>query len=225
MKPEIELDGDGFNFAVPLGDGPAMLTGGSPTWEEINRPGRIALTKYTGQTLIKLDVPVFLDGWPDRSVENEIEQILRLCRGRKGNRPPDFTASGPIPYSGARFVMELPDWGDGVRASKFHGIHGELVRQELTLKLVQFITSAAIHFAPRGRFGDTAVGHGQPVETTVLHDGETLLEVSKRIYGTAGRAGAIGKRNGIKDTRRGLRAGKHLSLPRAEPTKSKSKGD
>jgi hypothetical protein len=212
MKPEVRLFSRGkFDFTVPLGGGPAVLSGGSPNWEEVARSNRVAMTDYRGQTLIRVDVPVLLDGWPHDSVEDEVEQILKLCRGREGQRPPDFTASGPIPYSGTRFVMELPEWGDGLRSAPFRGRGGELVRQELTLKLLQFIDPDTVRFRRINRMG---VGKGKPVQTTVLHDGETLLRVSTRMYGNPNRAGEIGKLNGINDTRRKLQAGRRLSLPR-----------
>lgn len=209
MKPEVRLHGASFDFAVPLGSEPPSLTGGSPNWEEVARPGRVAMTDYRGQGLIRVDLPIFFDGWPDSSVESKVERVLRLCRGRDGERPPDFTATGPMPYSGSRFVMELPDWGDGLRAGRGTGIRGELVRQALTLKLLQFVDPATVRFQPRG----IGIGKARPVETIVQHDGETLLEVAARVYGSVTKAGEIAKLNGIRDTRRGLKAGKHLALP------------
>jgi hypothetical protein len=224
MKPEIVLDGREFKFSVPLGSEPASLVGGSPTWEEVARPSRTALTNYTGQTLLKVDVPVLLDGWPSvghprfRSVQDDVDQILRLCRSREANRPPDFTASGPIPYSGTRFVMELPDWGDGLRADEGTGIRGELVRQALVLHLTQFIDPDTLRFRRKGAYMRRKGG------TITLKEGETLLEVSARIYGDTSWAKELALVNGIKDVRKKLPAGTKITLAVAAIAKHHSLG-
>lgn len=206
MRPEVRLHGNEFDLTAPLGLTPATISGGSPNWEEVNRPSRTALTNYTGQTLLRIDVPTLFDGWPDRPVEDEIEQILRLCRSREGQRPPDFTATGPIPYSGSRFVMELPDWGDGLRADLGTGIRGALVRQELTLHLIQFIDPETIRFRRKGAYQRKRGG------VITLAKDETLLQVSARIYGDTSWARELAAVNGIRDVRKKLPAGTKITL-------------
>ena len=216
-KPEIRLRGKKFEFSVPLGDGPVVPTAGGARIEEVTRPERPGLTVYEGDDLIRVDVPVFWNGWPKRDISAHRDQVLNLCEGRNGNPPPDFTASGPMPYSGMRFMMAgLPEWGEERSVRINNQIR--LVRQKLTLKLVQFEDPDAIRFrrdkGPQAWRGSAkSGGTSAPPHKIVTREGETLLQIAADVFGDPSRAKDIGKLNDIRDVRKKLPAGKTIVLP------------
>ena len=206
MEPEIRLKGRRFDFTVPLGRGIVIPTGGGAMIEEEDRPEDTSLSVYKGNALIRLAVPVFFDGWPNRNIYPKVEQVLNLCVGRNGNPPPNFTASGPMPFSGTRFQMDgFPEWGDGT------GRRGNwLVRQELTVKLVEFEDPDAIRFR-RKKKNRIGISRGVAL-TAVTVKGDTLLKIAARFYGNPARAHDIAKLNGIRDVRKQLAPGRTLKL-------------
>lgn len=219
-KAQVRLKGRNFDFSVPLGEGPASIVGGGAEYEEGRRPKAAAVTLFTGNTLLRLEVPVLLDKWqtahqhPESNVDvwDEVQQILNLCSGFDKADPPDFQATGPIPYSGARFVMELPEWGSGLRHRD-----GRLLRQALTLRLLEFndATTIKVRRAPKGPLEKSpSVGEGAAAgSATKLKSAESLLEIGARVYGDPGYAYALGRVNNIRDVRRKLPAGEIVLLP------------
>lgn len=213
MDPEIRLRGKKFDFTVPL-EGPAQLVSGGAVIEEDQRPEDDALTVYEGDELIRVDVPVFFNGWPQgriggRSAVNiypKVEQVLNLCRGQSGSRPPDFIASGPMPYSGTRFLMDgFPEWREG------EGRGGNwLVRQKLTLHLVEWNDPNDVLRFTRGS--------GKPWfgRVIILQSPMTLVEIAARFLDDPKEAKAIGKLNKIRDVRKKLPAGEAIKLPLPE---------
>jgi hypothetical protein len=210
MRAVLQVNGKGFDYDWPLGDGPAKLVGGGATFAETPRPERTSITDFTGNPLIRIDVPIFFDGFrQDRSIEGHINQVLGLTRGDDdGTPPPDFTARGPIPYSGLRYVMELPDWGDGDLNRR-----GEIVRQALTLHLVQWVDPASRVVDRRKRMGiSQAKSLGRVI---TLGHAETLIQIAGRFLHDPSRAPEIGALNGIRDVRKRLPAGTKVRLPDA----------
>ncbi len=212
MSALLHIHGKDFDLDLPLGSAPAAPTAGAATWEEIARPGRTSLSHFLGNELVKLDVPVFFDGWPDRSVETEVRQVLALCRsGEIGRLPPTFYATGPIPYSGTRFYMELPEWGDGLRGDRGGPVEGQLVRQALTLKLVQFVDPDTVRVTRRQR---ASIGRAKALSRTItLQARMNLIEIAAHFLHDASRAREIAKLNHIRDTRKKLAAGTKIRLP------------
>lgn len=209
---EIRLRGRKFDFTIPLGGGRVVPTSGGATHEEGKRPQRSSLTVYEGETLIRLDVPVKLDGWPDRNMQPRLDQILNLCFGDDGNRPPDFTASGPFPFSGKRYCMDgLPEYGEG-QGSPDSRI--ATVRQFLTLKLVEFENPDVIHATKRrGRKARNSNGGTFAPGTIELPKEMTLVEVAATYLNDPGRAKEIGNLNDVRDVTKKLKKGRRLKLP------------
>lgn len=208
MKAELRMQGAGFDVSVRLGDEVAKPTAGGAEWDEVKRPEDVSLTDYTGDGLIHMDVPVMLDGFLDKVDQQPVlNVILALTRGGDRGRAPDFIATGPIPYSGLRCVMEAPDWGDTMR-----GPDGALLRQELTLHLIEFVDPDAIRVTPK-KAAAGALVFDQKKGTVVTKADETLLHVSTRVYGNPSMAQEIGQLNGIRDVRKKLKAGITLRLP------------
>jgi len=219
-KAQVRLRGRNFDFSVPLGEGPATIAGGGAEYEEGRRPKADAVTLFTGNALLRIEVPVLLDKWqtahqhPEQKVDvwDEVQQILNLCSGFDRADPPDFVAEGPIPYSGHRWVMELPEWGAGLRHRD-----GRLLRQALTLRLLQFndATTIKVRKGPKGPLEvGPAVGDGAAAgSATKLKKAESLLEIGARVYGDPGYAYALGRVNNIRDVRRKIPAGEVVLLP------------
>jgi nucleoid-associated protein YgaU len=213
----IRIRGKTFDFSHLLA-GEATVTGGTATWEATARPEQRALTVYAGTELFKLDVPILIDGWPDEGIGWEVQRLIDLSRGDGIDRPPDFRADGPIPNAGGRYVMELPEWGEAIRSKK-----GDLVRQYLTLKLVEFVDPDRLR--PHKIGGKKGGNHGGKPNQVVVKDHETLLQVAARVYGDSSRAREIGKLNDIRDIRKPLQQGRKLTLPRHGKGKGDGKGE
>lgn len=212
MSAELRMQGSGFDVSVGLGAEVAKPTGGGAEWDEVKRPEELSLTDYTGDGLVHLDVPVLLDGWRAGVDQNPLlAQILTLTRGGADGRAPDFIATGPIPYSGLRCVMEAPDWGDTMRFDD-----GRLARQELTLHLIEFVDPDAIAITAK----KSASGGGAAPKTYTTKKGDTLLRISAKVFGTPAAAKQIGDLNDIRDIRKELPAGRVLRLPKLDSIKA-----
>jgi hypothetical protein len=204
----IRLLGDGFDFSLRLGEGAPTVTDGGANWEEVDRPERLSVTDYIGDKLTRISVPVLLDGYVDnRSVQGEVDAVRSLTRGDdSGGRPPSFTILGPIPYSGMRCVMEYPEEGEAMRTGD-----GVLVRQELTLKLVEFVDPDSIVVQTAGPASGSKAGAKKKKKKTITTGaGQTLISIAKKQPGTAKQ---IGQLNGIRDIRKKLPTGTVLRLP------------
>lgn len=245
MEPfvTLQLRGASDPLYVPLGAGPATVQDGGAEFEEGRRPKADAVTLFTGNKLLKVDVPVLLDvyklaknhpeqGWDlwngptprGDAVPHPIptvQQILNLCIADGTGRPPNFIARGPIPFTGSRFTMELPEWGEGLRDTR-----GFLVRQYLTLHLVEWNDPTSIKFKRTRQHvgvGWTGAGGGTtaPSGSVVLARSESLIELAGEMFGDAALATAIGKLNDIRDIRKKLPAGTRIKLPDESPKSSK----
>lgn len=200
----IRLRGRNFDFRCYLGNSPATITGGGAQFEEGRRPQADGVTLFSGNALVTLDVPILFDGWPDKNIEPHVDQVLNLCRGQGRKPPPNFIATGPIPYSGMRFNMQMPEDGGALYAED-----GTMVRRYLTLKLIEYNDPTSIEYR-RQRFG-----HGPTItqpSSIVLDHPMTLLQIASQYFGDPGEATRIGKLNGIADVRKKLKAGTRIKL-------------
>jgi hypothetical protein len=220
----IEIIGRGFDLSLPLGSGMPRQTAGGAQYEEQARPRDVGITVYIGDALVKMDVPILLGsvrGEADQT--SRVEQLFGLAQGSEGNAPPNFTIRGPFENSGLRCQFEPPEYAEEPPAVKLRD--GTLVRQAMVLKLIEYqdpqditITTKRAH--PTFVHGEGisagatgSIGPGVAVAATVLREGENLLQVSARMFGTPQRAGEIGTLNKIRDTRLGLNRGRRLRLP------------
>lgn len=215
MDAVLIVRGPNFGpYRYPLGDGPPVITGGGANWEEVARPERDPLTDFVGNSLITVDVPVLFNGWPRENVGPEVRQVLDLARGWRGNRPPHFIAEGPFPYSGHDFVMRIPEMGPSLLSDG-----GALVRQAMTLKLLEWQDPAKVRFRRHGKHSGPArppgLDEAMIAPTSIrLKRSENLLEVEHRYRGgDAFGAKALGEINGIRDIMKKLPKGTKIYLP------------
>lgn len=212
-----------INIRVPMGDGPALITGGLGGWQTIDRQDDIAATDWVGQGPLTQDVPLFLDGYGDgESVMPQMQTIFKLARDVTGNEnvPPVFQIDGPIFFPEAHWV--LPEGGiDLDPASTIRNDNGGLLRQAFTLHLLEFVKPDEVRL--RGKKKTPKHQRGEPGRTggtafpgksyTVPKGGQSLHEIAALLYGDASEWKAIGAKNDIADPNRKLPAGKVLKLP------------
>jgi hypothetical protein len=210
-RPTIKLRSKYFTFRVPLGNGPILPVDGGPNIEERTRPGRPSLTTVTGQKLITLAVPAFWDGLADGQKENVKPDVMQVVDLATDLPAIDFTAEGPMPYSGMRFLMDWPEWGNLLPFPSGQG----WLQAELVLKLVEFNDPQAIHARKVGHGRDRGDGDGgvRAPASIVLPRPMNLVEVAAQYAGDPGEAKAIGKANGIHDIKKKLPKGRHLTIP------------
>jgi len=206
-RPTIKLKGKGFNFVVPLGDGPVQPTQGGPVINELTRPGRPSLTQAENQQLVRLDVPAFWDGLEEEvdDVEPDVMQVVGLALQLPMR---DFVAEGPMPFSGGRFLMDWPEWGKQWRR------HKRIIQWELTLKLVEYNSPGDLKPHHRGSGGHPGSDGGVRAPAVVtLPKPMNLIEVAAIYAGDPAEAKAIGKANGIHDIKKKLPKGTKIKIP------------
>lgn len=197
---------DDGSFLVALGDGPAEITDGYGGWEEVERPNDVSLTEWVGQAPLRMTLPVLLDGFANReSVQRDLNRVLKLGRTKDGDEAPEpFKLTGPVPFSGEKWVMEsTPDFGETIRSR-----NGKLLRQALTLNLMQYVKPDRAKIKKRKRAADTY--------TTKA--GDTILKIVAKFHPAASRdklrdfAHDVAKANGIRDIRKRLEPGTKIKL-------------
>lgn len=208
-----------IDLTIPMGDGPAIITGGLGGWQTVPRQDDVSSTDWEGQEPLTQDVPLLLDGFPDdESMEREWNTVKKLGRDAVGDerKPPVFRVWGPIEYGDGK-AWVLPD--NGIvpdPASIIRRDDGELLRVEFTLSLLEYIRPDTIGRSKkkpkRGNPAKTG-GTAFPGNSYTTRAGDSLVSIAKDIYGNWRRGADIGRLNGLHDVNRQLPAGKTLRLP------------
>lgn len=204
-EARVRITYEKVHIEARLGAEVAQITDGYGGWEEVGRSSDLSLTRWAGQAPLRMTVPLFLDGFGEsQSVQRDLDKVLRLGRSKDGDEaPPVFRLSGPVPFSGQRWVMEsTPEMGDAFRAKD-----GRLVRQALTLSLMEYVRPDRIKIKRRRG------------KTYTTKRGDTLVSIAKKLrpHDTNAEslkyAKELGKLNKIRDIRKRLDAGIKLRLP------------
>lgn len=190
------------DITVSMGGGPATPVSGFAGWETIERVEGKALTDRGGVEPFGQEVPVFLDGYAKgNSVQRQLDELMKL--GGEDGEP--FRAFGPIHRPGIRYVFGgEPEFGDAIRDDD-----GTLLRQELTLKLLEYVPPDQLRRRKRriGLSGNEAVGG-----TYTTKKGDTLAKIAARLLNDWKRWREIGNKNDIHDPHRVLPAGRRLKI-------------
>lgn len=212
----------------PMGEAPAILTGGDGGWELEERPGLPPVTVWKAPQVIRQVIPILFDGGEHHlSIESAGAVLNALTRPpAERESPPLLRISGPAVHSVSRvWVAESLVQEDTVirRAGD-----GDRTRQAWTLTLIEHSdVSVLVRRSPskkarakarRRKRGGTLVGTvGKPRpgigRTHTLRTGETLAIIAARVYGDARKWKAIAAANNIKDPNHPGKPGRVLRLP------------
>lgn len=224
-KPFYHIISKSPDLDLKLDPGPAapQPTSGYGGWTTSSRPAAIPFTVWEGGDVRKQDITVMLDGFSNgRSIENEVEKVKKLGRPPKKKDetpPPVFRVFGPIHESGTFFVLEALEFGAVIRDDD-----GTILRQELILKLMEYVDPDQIRIRKRGKskpdlsknYNSVAgnsggVGAGPSVYGS--KEGETLKKIAAKFYGKAGLWRELGELNHIRDPDKVLKTGTKIKLP------------
>lgn len=200
MRAVVKITAPKFTIVGQLGAEPSHPTDGLGGWDTEERPSNVSITEWNGADPIRMDLPLLFDGYStDSPVDQDYSRILRLGRKRDGTeRPPIFRVSGPIPFSGERFVVEnTPDFADTIKNDA-----GQLLRFSVVLPLLEYVSAERVKFTKKARYR----------QFYTVKKGENLRKIAVKLYKDASKAQKIGKLNGIRDTRRELKVGLKLRL-------------
>jgi LysM domain len=196
----ISVDGS-LDLKLAMGDGPATPTAGMAGTEVVSRRRRKGMTTFAGLEPFQQDVPVLLDGYADNeSIERQLGKLEEFGGATR------FKALGPIHHPGEIYRMgDEPEYGEAIRSSD-----GTLVRQRLTLKLMEDVPVAAGKRGSGKKVGK--LGSAIPLTYTTVA-GDTLGKIANKLWREWDRWKEIGVLNGIDDPHRVLKAGRTLILP------------
>ena len=208
----IRLIADVGTYEVMLGTGDPTPSGGFVNIEEVARNDNVALSSWNGAPLLKLEVPVLFDGFVDGTDQQPAVDAVAGLAVAADTPPSPIVAAGPIPYPNRTWLMAAPTWGRATRDAD-----GVLVRQEMTLNLVEFVDPDTIHFADQGgapSASTAAGGKKSKARTYTVKQGDTLLTIAAKTLGKSDRWSEIARYNGgIRDPRKQLKPGRVLRLP------------
>lgn len=193
------------DIKLEMGDGPATPTAGAAAWETVALENGTAITTRSSSSPFQQDVPVLLDGYAERrSVQRQLDALLSLG----GEDAAVFKVFGPIHRPGIRYVLGgEPEFGETIRDND-----GTLLRQRLTLKLMQYVPGRGPRVRKRrGRRGKRGLGNARALTYTVSQR-ETLARITVKLLGDWKRWREIGDKNDIRDPHRLLEPGRVLKL-------------
>lgn len=192
-------------------------SGGVGGWGRRQRPLRRPALEWEGIPEQTLSFTLLLDGWPDRSVEQDIRALRRMGRPRsRGRPPPELELEYGNMGRGATWVIDNLSWGDELRNRQL-----QRVRQEVTVSLVRYVeaditlTPTQRHKERKGKRGGGGGKKGADRNRVyVVKRGDTLSAVAARQLGRANRWPEIAELNSLRDPNR-LRVGQRLRMPEA----------
>lgn len=203
------------------GDGAPRVTGGYGGWEQVERPGRAALTQWMGVGAYVLALPLLFDGFDTRaSVDDDCDRLERMARPpAAGVPPPMITIDGAVPHRGLQWVIDTDglDWADDA----IYHASGYRLRQAVTVTLLQRVREDSVSEVPAAEqirreqaAVATANGLGGIARVYVVKAGDTLPKIAAlpQVYGNYKRWKDIADANGLRDPN-GLRVGEELRVP------------
>ncbi len=199
------------NYAVLMGDGSATITGGFGGWTSHERPDNISFTEWNGQEPIRQDIPIMFDGFKHHEdYEATIRSVLQLARNGN-NPPPVFTMRGPIYYRHLRWVLENVTFDEG---SRRRSKDGRVIRQAMTLSVMQYIDADSIDIKKRKRKKKNGKGNHKP-RVVRAKEKDNVIQMAIRFYGDRSKWKLILKSNPKlpKDPHKHLPKGTKVKIP------------
>lgn len=198
------------------GDGPPTIVSGFGNIEAVSRPGRRALTRWSGSDPLVLSVPILLDKFLDNTnVEREISDIEILAGVKDEGKQPRVKLTGTgelVPWAGIHeWYITGIEYGPAILSAS-----GRRQRQFLTLTVTAVVDAETEKsVAKRNR------RKGTNARSYRVKAGDTLRSISRKVLGTPDRWIEIRRLNNITDprivgtpgTRKGC-TGTMLAMPR-----------
>jgi nucleoid-associated protein YgaU len=205
-----------------LGASSATRSGGIGGWEAVSRPGLREATRWSGQSLRQLTVPLLFDGLRDRtSVEQQVAALVRLGQPEddrpRNTRPPVLRVSGMVPHDGIEWVLQDVQFEEAT----WFGM--TRVRQWATATLLEHVPVDLVPLAKKKKAGGQA-------GTYTVKKGDTLGSIAKDELGARTlpeierAVRALKELNDIRDPK-SIKPGQKLKLPKASLEAQVSKGE
>lgn len=190
-----------------LGEAGGKLTAGYGAWEQVAVPRNQALTQWTGQTLLGMDLDLLFDGWgAQRSVEGDLAKLVKLATRQPGMlTPPSLRIFGATPAPATRWVITGLTWGDALRSFRT----GQRLRQAVTVQLLQYREETDLIALPRAKAA------AKPPRKYKVKRGDDLKKIAARMLGKSSRWQQIAKANkGMRGFKLGASwVGKTIKVP------------
>jgi hypothetical protein len=180
-----------------------------PIIQETDLMGAISRTDWVGQKPYRMEVDVRLDGFPDRSVEDEIKTLEHFAEVHSGRaEPPIITVDGDIPKPHPHLTWRLSGFS-APEEDYVNGTGTHRCRYFTTVTLVQRVTDKVLVESLKQTSGSKGI---KPRTITVKEGEDWLFEVARRAYQDPSRAGDIATANDLHLGAK-LKPGTELRLP------------
>lgn len=201
-----------------MGEGAPTLTQGfGGLWESVARPHRKSLTRYVGGDPIGQDVPVLIDGLSARrSIQTLLDGLLYWQTPQDpGFTPTVWQVRGSIHFPQKRWVIADIEFGDSIRFVNPRRAFDDLLRQEVTLKLLEYVPAGSIK-VKRVPLKLTPRHLGKKKKRVVAANGRSIRKIAVKHYGTQKAAKPLGlaQKPPIRDVTRKLSKKRKIRLPR-----------
>jgi len=200
-----------------LDDGYMHRDGGYGGWSEVERPGRVSATVFTGTGPQRLPLRLVLGGRPDpcrsgmpcAEAIRALEAIARQPQdARRGDRPPLLTVRGNVPHAGATWFVDELTWSTEPEDTFVH--RGAVTRTAVAVTLKRFAElDLVVARRPVERFRPYRVRSGDTLDR-IAHE-QCHARGARAIHRAARR---IKQLNDLRDGRR-IRPGTLLRIPAA----------
>jgi hypothetical protein len=198
---------NGLTLSVLAGNAAATLTAGFGGWEAIDRPMRVAFTRYKGKPLFRQSIPVLFDGWSSgKNQEVQISKLIRMSQMvGEHTPPPTVRIRGPVEREDLTWVIEDITWDADNVIRDIVGGTSVRMRQGATVQLLQYVDDKVI------------VTPARPAVATKVVDakGKTPKQLSQENYGTPDLWGMfMGSQLGTNvDPRKPIKKGTKVVVP------------
>lgn len=158
-----------------LGPEGGRITDGYGDWSTIAIPRERPITEWSGRRLYAMDLDLLYDGWVQHPVrpqppaafigrpslpaggrvtfaregqwvEQQVSTLEALATRQGDPTPSSVRIYGSVPHTEVRWVIQSLAWGDYIRDK----IAGGLLRQQVTVSLIEYNQPGEIARLPRG---------------------------------------------------------------------------
>lgn len=166
----------GLRLSVLAGQTSATLTDGFGGWEAIDRPKRVAMSRWKGRPLFRQDVPILFDGVDeDKNVEVDIATLIRMSQPAGAlTPPPTVKITGPVERTDLVWVIENITWEADMVVRDMQTGGSVRMRQGAVVHLLQYIDDKLILTPPRPKVAGKVVDGAD----------KTAKRLSQDIHGT-----------------------------------------